>query len=257
MIRSFLMVCLVASTSWAQQSLFNVPSTQETLPGRLFGQVQATATPNGGEVNTTLELGITRWLEIGVNLLRMPLYRLHDVEERAPAQSATLFNANVYVDPLAWLAFEFGAQVGVGTKPGALTLEPVVFGWATARFEAPGRFGSYVVGGYAGTRGALGHGPPGGGLLGVEVPLIEHRLHAVADWVIGLNDLSVAVVGLVIFVGKNFQLSVGGQLPSPGSGNAFGGVVELTYVPNPLEPAEGLGDPSQRPQLRNPARLDP
>lgn len=253
MLRSLLLVTLLGSSASAQQSLFNVPSTQETLPGRLFGQVQAAATPNGGEVNTTLELGIVRWLEIGVNLLRMPLYRLHEVEERAPAQSATLFNANVYLDPLEWLAFELGAQAGVGTKPRTLELEPVVYGWATARFEAPGRFGSYVVGGYVGTRGALGHGPPAGGLLGLEVPVVEHRLHVVADWVLGLNDLSVAVVGLVVFVGKNFQLSLGGQLPSPGSGTAFGGVVELTYVPSPLGPEEGLGDPSQRPQLRRPS----
>jgi hypothetical protein len=63
-VRSLLAVLLLLSTSTlAQQSLFNVPSTQETLPGRLFGQVQLTGTSHGGEVKTTLELGVFKWLE--------------------------------------------------------------------------------------------------------------------------------------------------------------------------------------------------
>jgi hypothetical protein len=185
-----------------------------------------------------------------MNLFRMPLYRLTELDAAAPAQSSTLLNANVYLDPLEWLAFEAGVQGGVGFVPNTTRLEPVVFGWVTARFEAPGRFGSYVVGAYSGTRGALGKGPPVGGLLGVEVPLVEHTVHAMADWVIGLNDLSVAVIGAVVFIGQSFQLSAGVQLPSPGSGNSFGGVLELTYVPVPLQPGQGLGSPSERPQQR-------
>jgi hypothetical protein len=246
----WLLLTLLSTTALAQQSLFNVPSTQETLPGRLFGQVQLTGSALGGEVNTTLELGVFRWLEVGVNLFRMPLYRITEPNPDAPAQSSTMLNANVYLDPLEWPAFEAGVQGGVGFIPTTNRLEPVLYGWVTARFEAPGRFGSYVVGAYSGTRGALGRGPPSGGLLGVEVPLVEHAVHAMADWVIGLNDLSVAVVGAVVFIGQSFQLSGGVQLPSPGSGNAFGGVLELTYVPVPLQPGEGLGHPAERPQRK-------
>lgn len=256
MLRSLglLTVLLLARPTLAQQSLFNVPSTQETLPGRLFGQVQLTGTAHGGEVNTTLELGLLKWLEVGFNLFRMPLYRLAELDEGAPAQAATMLNANVYLSPVEWFAIEFGAQGGVGLRPVQGTLEPVVFGWATTRFEAPGRFGSYVVGAYAGNRGALGHGPPVGGLLGLEIPLFEHRLNALADWVVGLNDLSVAVVGFVVFIGRSFQLSAGAQLPSPGTRNAFGAVLELTYVPVPLGEGEGLGEPSERPQQRVPVK---
>jgi hypothetical protein len=247
-----LVLALLSTPGLAQQSLFNVPSTQETLPGRLFGQVQLTGTSHGGEVNTTLELGVFRWLEVGMNIFRMPLYRLSELDPGAPAQSSTMLNANVYLDPLAWLAFEAGVQGGIGFVPNTTRLEPVVFGWVTSRFEAPAPFGSYVVGAYSGNRGALGRGPPVGGLLGVEVPVIEHRLHAMADWVVGLNDLSVVVVGAVVFIGQSFQLSAGAQLPSPGSGNSFGGMLELTYVPVPAQPGEGLGHPADRPQRRKP-----
>lgn len=180
----------------AQQSLFNVPSTQETVRGRLFGQVQAAATPHGGEVNTTVELGIFRWLEVGMNLLHMPLYATSPtVDAHATATSATLLNANLWFELSPHIAVEVGGQGGVGFIPGSHLLEPVLYGWATVRFDAPGRWGSYVLGGYGGTRGALGGGPPAGGLVGLEIPLWEHYLHAQADWVIGLNAVSVAVLG--------------------------------------------------------------
>lgn len=238
----------LSAPALAQQTLFNVPSTQETVPGRLFGQVQIGATSEVGDVNTTLELGLLPWLEVGFNLFRMHVYRLDELRATGPATSSTLLNANVYFELLHFLALEVGGQGGVGFVPGTHLLEPVFYGWATFRFDAPGRFGSYVVGGYVGNRGALGHGPPVGGLLGLEIPLWEHHIHAQADWVIGLNDLSVIVAGAVIYIGSNFQLSLGAQLPSPGSGNHFGGVLELTYVPSPPEPGTGLGDPTQRPQ---------
>ena len=48
---------------------------------------------------------------------------------------------------------------------------------------------------------------------------------------IGLNDVSVAVVGLALFLGKHFQLSAGAQFPSPGSGNPLGGILAFTYTP--------------------------
>lgn len=142
------LVGLFCSSAFAQQSLFNVPSTQETVQGRLFGQVQLTGTPQGGEVNTTLELGLFRWLEVGMNLLHMPLYHAgHAAPAGGPASSATLLNANLWFDPTPHLAIEVGGQGGVGFSPGAAQLEPVVYGWATMRFDAPGRWGSYVVGG--------------------------------------------------------------------------------------------------------------
>ncbi len=245
-----LVLLSLSATAFAQQSLFNVPSTQETVPGRLFGQVQVGATGEGGEVNTTLELGLFKWLELGMNLFHMPLYHVGDLTPGSPASSATTFNANVYFAPADWFAIELGTQAGVGFVPNTTLLEPVIYGWVTARFEAPGRFGSYVFGAYGGTRGAIGDGPPAGALFGFELPLVEHYLHAQADWVIGLNAVSVAVVGVVVFIGKNFQVSAGAQLPSPYSGNAFGGVLELTYVPTPAPEGEGLGHPSERPQQR-------
>ncbi|MCC6811166.1 MAG: hypothetical protein IT381_27295 [Deltaproteobacteria bacterium] len=222
--------------AFAQQSLFNVPSTQETVVGKLFGQVQIGAGETGGEVNTTLELGIFPWLEVGANLQHVPIYRLQGFP--ATGSPTAAFNANVYFEPTSFMAIECGVQAGVGWRQPASVLTPVVFGWATMRFDAPGRFGSYVVGLYSGTSGALGGGFPLGGMVGVEIPLWQGYIHAQADWMIGLNDVSVAVIGAVAYIGKSFQLSAGAQLPSPGTGNDYGGVLELTYTPthDPVDP---------------------
>ncbi|MGV3619840.1 MAG: hypothetical protein ACO1OB_03430 [Archangium sp.] len=244
---------VLPSAVFAQQSVFNVPSAQETVPGRLFGQVQFTGTEYGGEVNTTIELGVFKWLEVGVNLFHMHLYRVDEVTPESPATSSTMLNANFYFEPTDFMSVEAGGQGGIGFIPTTLFLEPVLFGFAAARFDAPGRWGSYIVGGYTGTRGALGKGPPGGGLLAFEIPLWEHVIHAQGDWLIGVNEISVAVVGAVVFIGKNFQVSAGVQLPSPGSGNHFGGVLELTYVPTPPEEGEGLGHGRDRAQQRRPS----
>ena len=48
-------VLFFAAKAQAQQSLFNVPSTQETIPGKLFGQVQINATPEGTELNPPMK----------------------------------------------------------------------------------------------------------------------------------------------------------------------------------------------------------
>lgn len=242
-------VLLYAADAYAQQSLFNVPSTQETIPGKLFGQVQVTGTEHGGEVNTTLELGIFPWLELGANIMRVQMYRLHNQPGTDASTPSLLLNANVYFDPLEWLAFEVGMQGGGGFRPSTTHVEAVIFGWASARFDAPGRFGSYVIGAYSGTRGALGQGLPFGGMLGAEIPIIEDRLHFQADWMIGVNAISVAVLGAVAYIGHSFQISAGVQVPSPGSGNQYGGVLELTYVPVPDD--GDIGHPANRPQKPN------
>jgi hypothetical protein len=49
-----------------------------------------------------------------------------------------------------------------------------------------------------------------------------------ADWVVGRNASSVAVAGLVLTLPGEVFLSVGAQLPSPGTANDFGAVLELT-----------------------------
>lgn len=233
--RLVLAFALLSVPAYAQQSLFNVPSTQVTEKGGLFGQVQIGATPEGGDASATLDVGVFSWLELGLNLMHLPLAPAGELPETAPSTSVTAMNANLAVRLTDFMVIGGGAMGGVGFNYAAV-FEPLILGWATARFEAPGRWGAYVVGAYSGTRSALGKGPPVGGMFGFEIPLLPMQFHLQADWFIGLNDLSVAVVGGTLFLTKELQLSLGAQLPSPGSGNPFGGVLSFTYSPVAADP---------------------
>lgn len=232
-----LAVALFAPRAEAQQSLFNAPAGHSTARGRFFGQQQFSLTPSAGESNTTLQVGLTDGIEVGVNVLHVPLYVLgaHAAPEgghaRATAESSVHGNVSTTVTPTSYLSIQGGVALGAGAHPHTRSPELSGYAWAVTHWTAPGRWGSYVAGLYAGTRGALGAGPGMGVLLGVELPVWPERFHLMADWVLGLNAISVAVAGVNVFFGPNFQLSGGVQLPSPGSQNDFGGVLELTWVP--------------------------
>ena len=62
------------------------------------------------------------------------------------------------------------------------------------------------------------------------MPIVKEKLHFMADYLSGTSDLSVAVVGGVIYLPGKWQLSLGGQIPSPGSDNSYGAVMELTQT---------------------------
>lgn len=213
----------------AQQSFFNVPATVRTHDRALFGQVQANVMDHAGEVNTTLELGLGGRFEVGMNLFHLSLYERGTGGETA--RDLIMVNGTALFELGASLMLQIGLAGGAGRSPVTDDEEPAAFGWATLRWDAPGRWGAWVIGANAGTHSAVGEGFPVAGLAAVEVPIIDDRLSAQADWVIGTNEQSVAVVGLVALVSDDFQIAAGAQLPSPGSQNSFGGVLELTWVP--------------------------
>lgn len=227
---AFLAILLIPTEGICQQSLFNVPAGLLTPSGKVFAQEQLTLSQHEGESNTSLAYGLGPWLEVGMNVLHVPLYHPTEPPSTGLYASSILAHASVALKPTSWATVFVGGAAGVGemqTEHSGL----VTLGWGLTRWEAPRNWGSYVVGVYLGSGSAVGSGLPIGGLLGAEIPLVPEKLSFLADWVIGNNNISVAVVGLVAFLGPRVQVSVGAQLPSPGTENPFGGVLELTYVP--------------------------
>ncbi len=237
--RATVLACLTAASALcataradAQQSYFNVPAVDTAAPGRLFAQAQGTFAADRGELNLTVDLGIVSWLEVGCNVLHVPLYDRVGASSASPADASALLNASVLGRPTPWLRLTLGAQAGLAWQGGATPAAvAVVEGWGAARFDLFDERLSLVAGAYVGTPSALGAGWPAGPMFGVEVIAIRDRLSVMADWLVGVNSASVAVAGLVLHLPAGTQLSAGAQLPSPMSNNAFGAVVELTYVP--------------------------
>lgn len=239
--RLFVAALSASPAAQAQQSLFNVPSGEPAAVGRLFGQLQCNATADRGELNATADLGVTSFWEIGFNAARVPLWDRAPPSTIAPLDSAALFNTTLSAAATRWLRVSVGVQAGVALRGPMRDVAPVVDGWLIARAELIEQRFRWVFGAYAGTQSALGAGWPAGPMTGFEVVAIRERLHVMGDWVAGVNAASVAVLGLVVLLPAGVQISLGAQVPSPYSGNPFGGVLELTHAPEGERSAKGRG----------------
>jgi hypothetical protein len=229
----------VALTAWpavtsAQQNLFNVPSVAVTDPGGLFFQQQTNLNALI-QTNTTLSYGLGRGWEVGLNVFDVPLY--NPGLRNGRLVSRELQEPEVLVNGLRVFELTDRLRVGVGTQLGQTApvfesrLRLSNFTYVNAAAKLPNDWVEVYGGAFYANRTYGGAGDRVGGLLGADIPVAEKKLHLMADWVVARNDLGVAVVGGVLYLPRNWQLSLGAQLPSPGSRNRYGAVLELTYVP--------------------------
>lgn len=222
----------------AQQNLFNVPSGQITQPGALFVQQQLNLSRPVGTSNTTLDVGLGHGWEAGVNFLDALLY----VHDPAGQGGQTQVNPDLLVNVQKGVKLLAGWHAGLGTQLGfnparhRSDIKFINFSWLINAFSVPdhARFGTYYAGAYYANQAYAGPGNAVGFLLGAEIPVIPERLSVQADWVGGHNEISVIVLGGVMTFRKGWQLSLGVQIPSPGSPNPHGSVMEYTLPGIPV-----------------------
>lgn len=227
-------IALAPSAAVAQQNLFNVPSVEATAKDRIFFQNQFNVNLIT-QSNTTLCYGLGSGFEVGLNVFDLPLY---NPTIRKNDLTRELQEPDILVNGLKVFEVTDRFRVGVGTQIGqnAPVFDNRVgllnFTYANTSFDLPEEFGKlygglyYANGSYRGQRG-----DPVGFLFGCDIPVVKDKFHFMADIITGRHDLSVIVVGGVFFLPGGWQLSLGAQLPTPRSGNQYGGVLELTYVP--------------------------
>lgn len=227
------MLCPNAS---AQQNLFNVPSGTITQKHEIFLQEQINFS-RFGESNLTIDYGLGNDWEVGLNIFKVNLYpgNLRPLPGESN-EDAVLFNVQRVFHPLERIDFEIGTQNGISANNADQRVDFVDFSWGVARWTPTESWfnGSLIAGPYYGNKNYLGNGNEFGYLLGVEHPTRCDRLALVADYISGTNSSSVAVIGFQWYLSKElgWQISLGGQLPSPGSGNDYGAVFELTKIPS-------------------------
>lgn len=228
-----LIVISVPTSLHAQQTLFNVPSGTITEAEEVFLQEQLNF-GRFGESNLTIDYGIGNNIEIGLNIFKVNLYPGNVIPQPGESNdSAFLFNVQKVVDFDEEWSIELGTQNGLSANNARQQVDYLNFTWASARYEPEHIEGIYIAGIYAGNPPYLGTGSAAGLMLGVEYPLIRDRFSLVADALAGSNDSSVVVVGGQYTLSQRlgWQISLGAQLPFPGSKNDYGVVVELTKFP--------------------------
>lgn len=232
----FLLLISLASAALpvaAQQSLFNVPSSEITRKGGVFVQQQINFS-GLDQSNTTLDYGLGHNWEAGINLLGI---------DYSPSLKEFIRNDRIDGDPLAPLLvinvqkgipLNEHFKLGIGTQNGwnmtpKQTARFAYFSYANLVGTMAHERIKLNSGLYTGNARYLGNGNKIGFMAGTEVVLHE-RLHLMADWIQGSHPLGVAVVGLVAYPYRKLPVSFGWQIPNNRtSPRAL--VIELTWIP--------------------------
>jgi len=228
--------------TFAQQNLFNVPVPAVAAEDKIFFQEQLNVGTVGSS-NTTLDYGLGNNFEIGLNVFNVSLYPA--VVPPLPgdaARNGVLINMQKVFEPNESWDIGVGTQQGVSATTSSQKTEYMGFGWTVVEYDTLKNHGRYLAGAYIGNPMYTGKGNGVGWMLGCEYPLVPDKVHVMADWIGGTNQISVAVFGAVVELPRHWQLSAGAQVPSPGSQNPYGLVFELTRTASNKSRGRGFSD---------------
>ncbi|MEZ0485568.1 hypothetical protein [Fibrella aquatica] len=227
-------LCLFTTIACAQQSLFNVPSSEITPKGKLFFQQQVNFS-SIIQLNTTLDYGLKHDWEIGVNLLGIDYspslhdFLKNDVLQNDPFSPLVMINVQKGVPVNEHWKLGFGAQNGVNMAQ-YRSERLAYFYYANAVWTSRSERLRINSGLYLGNEHYLGDGNNVGVMVGAEAALIPHKVHLMADWINGTHDLGVGVIGAVAYPWRHLPISLGWQLPNDRQ-NQRAFVFEITYIP--------------------------
>ena len=227
--KSTLLVLLIMGNlptiSKAQQNLFNVPSADITEKDQFFFQQQFNVFIGPlGTSNTTLDYGLGNGLEVGINLFNVDMQPT-DGKFQNPH---VLLNFQKGFTISEAYKVSFGTQTGITPPLYHSLIEIPSFSYIHNAVDLK-YWGKYYLGSYYVNTAYAGQNAFGL-MTGIDYPLIENKLHLMGDLISGNTDISVAVLGAVLFLPYKWQLSLGAQLPSPGSNNDYGMVFEITKL---------------------------
>lgn len=217
--------CLSSPCLYAQQNLFNVPSTEITEADHYFFQQQfnflSTSTSN-----TTIDYGLGNSWEIGLNLFNVTLYSNSQDQWSNPLFLAN-FQKGIELTP-NW-KIGFGTQSGLSLPAYNKQAQFASFNYLNNAFNM-GTWGKYYLGVYYANYGYVGSGTKAHMMAGIDLSITE-SVHLIADFIGGNNNLSTAVTGLVWQATPHWQFSLGAQLPTPEKdGHEYGVVFEITRL---------------------------
>lgn len=221
----FLNIFLIFSSAWAQQSYFNVPSSQQTEKEKFFFQDQANFTRDGLIVNNiTLDYGLFKNLEVGLNYLGQSAQWKGDADV---PDDELMVNAQYFWHFSEQWTLAFGAQLGeVSGEVSQLgRLMYMNFQWAPSSE-------THITFGIAQGDEVITNDNVLLFQAGLDTPIVRDQLLLIADYISGDTQLSVGVIGVGIVASKNWVISAGYQFPARGSDNPTGIVLEFTSYPH-------------------------
>ena len=154
---------------WAQQNLFNVPSSEITEKNKLFFQQQFNVSSVSGTGNTTLDYGLGHDLEIGINLFNLDLYPSNGYLQNPHL----LFNFQKGLKVTESYKMSFGTQTGLTPPLYHATIQVPSFSYLNNAVDL-NKWGKYYLGAYYANHAYAGPGDSLGIMAGVEFPLLKN-----------------------------------------------------------------------------------
>ena len=218
LLAAIISVALSPSRGLTQQNLFNVQVPDTAEPFKLFFQQQlnVAATARLGTSSTTIDYGLPYNLEVGLNIFNVQIYPGGNPPEAGRCRPGILLvNGQKVFDVAERFKVGVGMQAGVSSTNATGATDFLHYNWLTTMYQpGNGEYGKFYLGGYFGNKNYLGNGNRVGFLIGAEIPIIRDRLSFQGDYISGTNNSSVAVVGFVANVYRDWQFSLGGSAES-------------------------------------------
>lgn len=234
MTTKILLLLVTSLSAIAQQNYINVPSADVTKKNRLFFQQQL----NFNELvqsNTTLDYGIGRGFEIGVNVLGLNFndktgsFLNNDSADSDPYNPLVLINALKRIELTKHTSIAIGSQAGINFIDNKKQSRAGLTYLNLRLTDLMLKNSSFVIGTYYNSLNYGGSGNRFGFWVASEVPLTS-KFHLMSESVIGNNALSYSSIGIVYYPFEWMPLTLGAQIPNTKS-NAYSVVFELTIIP--------------------------
>ncbi len=245
-----LVVCLLLLgarySSFSQQNLFNVPSSDITLKDHVFFQQQVNFLTDGlVALNTTFCYGLGKDFEVGGNVLGVlldphaagPLLQTNSDASQPPVypfftvnlQKAFVLNRTFKVGIGTQAGFSPGMHFGNFTYLNLVTVFPkqqikLITGinHGSETILGPGDLNPYFSAAY----------DPIGFQFGFEKEIVHSNLLLLGEHISGTHSLGISVLGLGYHITDDWVLSAGWQFSSGGNPTPNSFVLEFTFVPS-------------------------
>jgi hypothetical protein len=217
----------------AQRNIIDVPTIEIVEKRHLFFQEQASISNRQIKSSTIFTWGLGKNFEMGFNISQLTFnvcshtHIINIDPEKPEANPGLLLNLQKGFKLKEWAILGLGTRIGVNATRAWEEVRLLNFSYVNSRFSIPETENKFVVGSYYANKAYEGEGNYFGWMLGVEANIIEEKLSLIGDYISGTNTLSVVNLGFQISLPKKWQLAFAAQLPSPGSNNNYGGVIQI------------------------------
>jgi hypothetical protein len=226
-----MLISMSVITALAQRNLIDVPSSEIVEKRKLFLQGQATFSADEFGTSAIVTYGLKNSFEIGATFHQFVFKKSQGIEigqEHPEENPDFLINAQKGITLTNYLKLGVGSRSGVNAAKANKDLTFVNFDYLNSQFTIGESEHKLLAGVYYANTAYAVEGTKFGVMAGADIVLIKEKLHLISDFISGTSALSVINAGVQISIGREWELTVGGQFPTPGSGNSSAAVLQIS-----------------------------